>query len=615
MGNHPLPLGRVRPTLARFILELSRDFREAYAAVRRLRVELLSPDTAPLDLVDVADELESKLKDRIDLLTEAEAEPHATGATITAALIEELARIRNSRPGPHALPDPSFAVPAPDEDSILEALTGRKSAAFRTITNLLSTLDTSTAEGRRDILAAAFDGDCVVAVRVLLSTTEMGDALAKRHSTLAMLNELRMHRLAYFDYLLCLETDPQSASFGTVPHRMLKYSLASEHNVTLLNGLLGLQFDTEDWIAAPHGLMGLKQRRDGALQPIVHDKRDYFCQPQLITELCQFLHVLLTGIGGVATSSSGFTFLTLGAFFSNHLNKATRQTTETQVVNWVIRASNQFQSALTAIRLRLRSIILAARPADVTLKTHILEFDAACIQPLRNAERLVEEIADRRAEQEALDGAPSGSSSGAAHNSYSLPLLSKVKSLTPANPGKTKEVDKKTLNKRLLEETPALTASEGLPHGCLRNSWKLLSGNKLLIISGKAWDLPKCSRKLGIPLQGPCWPFLLSLCEDKNRLARCDKVNDSKHAAADSEAHKWLSKVLALGHDALAEECAKPATAAQKANLSNKPDFGQGKGQGRGRGRGQGGKRVRGGQRDDAEDEDKLPPFRQLLGD
>ena len=47
------------------------------------------------------------------------------------------------------------------------------------------------------------------------------------------------------------------------------------------------------------------------------------------------------------------------------------------------------QEALTAIGTRLRGIVYAARPSDVSLKVHILEFDAVPIQPLKNAELLL----------------------------------------------------------------------------------------------------------------------------------------------------------------------------------------------------------------------------------
>ena len=225
-------------TLAGYVLERSRDLREAYSLIRRLRAKFL-PDTRALDLVDVVDQLETALSDRRSVLQEASAKPGATAASITTALLDEISRIESSAPPGSA--DPAASGGHTDEDSILLSLTGAKSAAFRAITNSLAGLDTTVAAGRRDALATAFDGDCVVAVRVLLSAKEDGDPLSRRHATLGALNELRQHRLAYFDY--CLRLNVES---GAIPGRMLKYSLASSTNTALLDGLLGLRFGQTD---------------------------------------------------------------------------------------------------------------------------------------------------------------------------------------------------------------------------------------------------------------------------------------------------------------------------------------------------------------------------------
>ena len=64
-------------TLAGYVLERSRDFREAYSLTRRLRIRFL-PGTTSLDLVDVVDQLEAALSDRRSVLQEAAAKPGAT---------------------------------------------------------------------------------------------------------------------------------------------------------------------------------------------------------------------------------------------------------------------------------------------------------------------------------------------------------------------------------------------------------------------------------------------------------------------------------------------------------------------------------------------------------
>ena len=136
--------------------------------------------------------------------------------------------------------------------------------------------------------------------------------------------------------------------------------------------------------------------------------------------------------------------------------------------------------------------------------------------------------------------------------------------------------------------------------------------------------MPKVAAHLGVNLHGPCWPYHLALCEDKNRMARCNKVSDPKHANAQSSAHV-LSALDGVDLQELAEQCATQATTQQKQGLSNKPQFddgsssanrGRGRGRGRGRSPGRGRGRDRGGDGDGDESDDQplLLHFQQPLG-
>ena len=101
--------------------------------------------------------------------------------------------------------------------------------------------------------------------------------------------------------------------------------------------------------------------------------------------------------------------------------------------------------------------------------------------------------------------------------------------------------------------------------------WRYVNVNKGLIISGHNWDLEKVSHRLNVPLMGPCWPFLLAMCDDKNRMARCGKNSDA-HASPTSRAHV-LPALSNVSLADLAKECATPATDEQKRGLSYKPDL------------------------------------------
>ena len=81
------------------MISKSRDNLIALSCVRRLRVELLEAEKEDLDLVEILDGpdgLESRLHDRRNILAEAEAQPDATAETITAALLDELRKVRAS---------------------------------------------------------------------------------------------------------------------------------------------------------------------------------------------------------------------------------------------------------------------------------------------------------------------------------------------------------------------------------------------------------------------------------------------------------------------------------------------------------------------------------------
>ena len=307
------------------MLNLSRDAFTAHSCIRRLRVELLEPEKKDLDLIEILDGpdgFEQRLQDRRSILTEAEAKQNATAESVTAALLEELRKIRASgKSAVHADSSGAPGTTGPVDESRLEAvLTGSESAAFRKLVTTLDSLDTGSPQGQRDALTAGFDGKCVAAVRVLLSTSENGDlTLSRRHVKLGLLNELRQYRGAYFDYHL------RAGGDATVTSRMQRYTVASMiegGDRSVLEGWLRLEIDTTDFIKAPHGAMGRLQHQMGWSTPIVHEPVDYYCQPALVTKFCEFMHLLAVATGMAAESTSGYTFVTLGVWYNSHLEKA-----------------------------------------------------------------------------------------------------------------------------------------------------------------------------------------------------------------------------------------------------------------------------------------------------
>ena len=414
------------------MISKSRDNLIALSCVRRLRVELLEAEKEDLDLVEILDGpdgLESRLHDRRNILAEAEAQPDATAETITAALLDELRKVRASGQSASS-PSNADGAAAPLDESRLVAFptgstnatilhTGFDDTVFRTITAALSGLDLGTPSGRRAALTIGYNGKCVAAVRVLFSTSESGDPIVRRHATLSQLNELRQYRAAYFTWHLRLSEDM------AVSDRMESYSIASVLNGgdrSVLDGWLRLDLDTTDFIAAPHGVMGRLQHQGGQSLPVVHDPMDYFCQPMLITKFCEFMHILACASGLAATSSEGYTFITLGDWYNSHLERAHRCPDINAVRMWLERSVRGFTSALIAIKMRLRAILYSPaveRPFD----TFVLSFDAECLSELRSAEVTQESLADQLVEEERYLSSTSGAP---AMRSMTLPLLSSL---------------------------------------------------------------------------------------------------------------------------------------------------------------------------------------------
>ena len=113
---------------------------------------------------------------------------------------------------------------------------------------------------------------------------------------------------------------------------------------------------------------------------------------------------------------------------------------------------------------------------------------------------------------------------------------------TGGPPGKRRKLDDSRghcqMGGRHLEEpSPPGPPKEGMPPGPLPEASRYLNEGKDLVISGRVWHLPKIADHLGVPLRGPCWPFLLSLCTDQNRPLRCRHWGQRNHESATSAAH------------------------------------------------------------------------------
>lgn len=238
--------------------------------------------------------IEASLLARTPALEEAADKEGATAASIVAALIHEVSTLRRGSTSKSSVDDPSAEerlssfAPA---DAELEAAISQ-SPAFKRVCRVLSDIDLKADHGPRDAIAAGFDGACVLSVRTLISQSRYGDPVAKRHPCLGVLNDFRPSLPGYFNFMLRAD-----ASTGLVPRKLSKYRFAMDSSAEILQKFLKLELSSMNWISAPHGLQGYRQRSNGWTQPIATDPRDFYCQPDLLEELGSFGNRLFVSIG------------------------------------------------------------------------------------------------------------------------------------------------------------------------------------------------------------------------------------------------------------------------------------------------------------------------------
>ena len=173
------------------------------------------------------------------------------------------------------------------------------------------------------------------------------------------LSDLRPEILNYFNYLYRVQKRGHRPHVTyEVPTRMEAYRInASNSDRPILDTLLSFKLGSSKWVPAPHGVMGRKMCLDNQTVPVVHDPRDYYCQPDLVTDVCEFIHIGLRGMGCADRSVHGYTMITLGELFSDHLKMSATLPTDDAAYRWVHRAAQKFEVALELISDHLRSVV------------------------------------------------------------------------------------------------------------------------------------------------------------------------------------------------------------------------------------------------------------------
>ena len=619
------------PLIDTYVVSMGSDAQSNYGLIQRLRTSL-TPGDRDLSLVDAMPNLHRELMRRLSTLQTAAAKPGATASTVMTAICDEaqaLATGANSTGQPQAAgasslaSGPISACALRDEDFTMHVL----SLGFKAIESSLIGLHMGIASSRRDGIAAGFNGAVPLAVRILLSTSENGDERAKRNATLNTLNGLRPFRSEYFDYMLAVNVatgvvDPQIAKF---------YSIAAARDDSFLMALCNLKMGSLRWVAAPHGLLGYLQARDGKSAPDNVKHIDEYVIPEVLRELGPFGQRLLTSIGmpsslagppGALTATMapyGFTFETYFAFYAEHIRMAARLATLREQIAWLMYADIQNAEVLTTAGRLLHSAIFSGTLQPIN--GEMVPYDIRPLSNLREKQASLLELAARRQEWELFGPGPGPGSSNnhAAKGLLELPRLSAhrpiIESLMasdaqlrdfrisdfeargskrPAGGLLDEDAQK---NKRAGKEddegrsTITFGGAGTIAPGSALKAFRFVGTNQL-VISGRTYDLAALRKYVGG--RDLCWPFLLvASANDKGpsqetRASRCGKF--AEHSKGKAVKHAWPA---GKSFEEAKRRFSREATAAERAGISSPFYTARGRGQ-PGRGRSARGRSARG---------------------
>ena len=575
--------------------------------MQQLRSHLLTgAEYRALDYVDIVDDLEGQLAVRRATLEEAASKAGTDATKIAAHVINERAKMR---PVAGTTPSPSGSVGLTTVQDAVEAALLGTTGGFRAVSAIISGLDTSTAEGKRDAIAAGFTGDSVLTIRALVNTTEGGDPVVARNSSLATLSELRPYLYEYFNYIYRVDK-----ATGLVPAHMTKYTFATATSKDLFNRALKFQFVGTDFLSAPHGALGLKMVRDGRKAPMTIHPADHYCVPSVIEDVGDFVHTLLVGMGASNSIDAGigYTFKSFCDFYKRHLEKASRLDSKKEQFAHLTHAVEQFTSVLLLLEKTLSVAVFSKAPAEKSIAGVLIPLDCDPVEELNRRARSMDKMQADRADWEMFRG--SASTLTAAYDSYTIPRLSElpaeVKIKTRAiSKGKGAKGAKggsddpaATVGGRALGKRQAagddVAADQGSAPGSMAKAHKWLGSH--LVVSGLVWDVAALAGHLGVGLDKVEWPYLLSKCQDRNRPARCCAWGTKGHTSTTSSAHVIPGHEQGLDIPALVPHFAVDATSEQMQGIqrhggaasANKPAKGA---RAKAKGRGARGRNARGG--------------------
>jgi hypothetical protein len=264
--------------------------------------------------------------------------------------------------------------------------------SFKDLELALGRLDLTSEVGQRDgislILAV---GDCVLATRILLHPyPKTSDLASTRNATCVAINGLRPQLFNYFNHVLRLDT---SGPVAVIPAHMKRYVFAKptsrEDSDSLMAQFVRFEFDQMDYFMQPHGAgsWALCVNVGSAVEAI--SKPNYFVQQSNLERIRDFVNVLLVSIGvpqvaPVAPNPAlqGYSWPAFVDFYITKLKLAAGLPLLLDQYLHIAACVKIFESALTAMRQRLISLVRDPDPSSRTMQAFIFPPDGSVIQDL-----------------------------------------------------------------------------------------------------------------------------------------------------------------------------------------------------------------------------------------
>jgi hypothetical protein len=381
--------GPTVPTFDRYILQRSTTAPCAIRLLHRaVRVLLPGLDIRDWPLDDWIDSVETRLYARQAVLATAAAAPNASGNDIVAAL-EGMASAPSSahRASSVGAPVPAsgsaVAAGSTHHDAVEAALTAQ---SYRDFVQRFGLCDLTSVAGRRSAIGEGFSTTCLITVRVLCHGER---SVARRHSELGSLLELRSHLADYFNFRLCTGFFSPERGWTILNLRGWSLTGTDSPQPTFLDQFLRQDLVSMDWLGMVNSL-----RAAGACGSMILERlpADHFCVPSDILALADFGECLLKAIGVPSTlppGQPGFTWRSWWTFYASHLEYARRLPAREKQLDWLDGAHVQAMAALQLMSSGLRSLIMCTESRDRQLGA-LLPYDCQPAEVLRRRQAGVE---------------------------------------------------------------------------------------------------------------------------------------------------------------------------------------------------------------------------------